>query len=135
LLDGGDIAHLEPAGGRVDGVEALRRPGVGVVVRHDVEQQEGVAAVVGREDNPAPEVADADGPHPGVARLVDRLKVKPLVRVQLGDSQLLELLHGLANTGLDRLFESVEAFPERVREGELRHGTGSFAPVEQERRS
>jgi hypothetical protein len=73
LLDRDDVAHLQPAGGGVDGVEPLGREVVGVVVGHDPDQQEDVASVVRGENDPAPEVGDADGPHPCVARLVHRL--------------------------------------------------------------
>jgi hypothetical protein len=48
--------------------------------------------------------------------------VQALVRVQLGDAQLLELRHGGTHPGLDRPLQLVVALPEAVGERELWHG-------------
>lgn len=125
LLDRCDVTDLQRPGRGVRRVKPLRGPGIGVVVRDDVDEQEDLTAVIGREYDAAPEVVDADGPHARVARVLHGFQVQPLVRTQFGHGELLELLHCLAHTGFDGPLQDVVALPEAVGERELRHVTSS----------
>ncbi len=77
LVQGDGVPHLQGPRGGVRAVQALRRPGVGVVVRQDIDQQERVTAVVRCENDAAPEVGDADGAHPGITSILHGLQVQP----------------------------------------------------------
>ncbi|CAM5739864.1 hypothetical protein SHIRM173S_10814 [Streptomyces hirsutus] len=128
LVQGDGVAHLQGPRRGVRAVQALRRPGVGVVVRQDVDQEEHVAAVVRGEDDAPPEVGDAYGAHPRVTSVLHGLQVQSLVRVQFGDAHGLELRHGLAYSGSDRLLQGVVSVPEALGEGEPGHEGPSFPP-------
>jgi len=88
---------------------------------YDVQQQEGVAAVVRGQHDASPEVVDADGPHARIPCLLHGLQVQALVGVQFGDRELLKLCHRPAHPDLDLLVQDVVTVPEAVGEGELGH--------------
>ena len=122
LLDRLDVADLQPTGDGVDGDDPFAGPFDRLVVRQHLQQQVGAAAVVGCQDDAAPEVVDADGADPPVPGVLQRLQPQPFVGGELGLAELLELGHRLPHAPPDRLLQTLVLLEEPVGEGELRQG-------------
>jgi hypothetical protein len=123
LLDRGDVPHFEPLGRRVDGEHPLRRPGDGRIVLQHFQEEKGVTAVVRCEHHTPPVPGDPDRPDTRIPSLGQLLQMQPLVRVELGHAEPLELDHRVPHPLPDVLLQPFVLVEEPRGEGELRHWT------------
>lgn len=128
LGEGGvDVADLDPAVRRVDRDTAALRPGIGVVVRQDLEEGVEVTAFACQNDAP-PEQVDPDRAEPVVTGVLDRL------RVDAGMGGLFELAEGLGDTFTDGRLQPGEVCEKVLVDSQLRNVHRSLSQIVADRR-